>query len=783
MREDKLAAMMEGEGEVGNSVLSALPPVVLGHQLSKDDTKQLLSQEHKQQDDIISPVASTISSGEVVEAQHSASLVGGRPTPRMLRFFITFSITWSATITSCLGPYFPLYVKANFDASSMLIGVIFSMPSIVQFITCPMVSPLSRTFSRLFTLRVGLVVLTAGTLLFGFLDSIPGFVLGRLLQGIGNGFLEVSGLSLLMRFSTDLRRDIGLLEGASSLGFLLGPLIGGFLSARLGFRELFVFMSLPVLCMVVLLWTRPQWVLPPEHSSQGPARGGESDGEEEGEEVDDVGVEEGYEPMQDGDGVELEMQTVRHAEAAAAAAAAAVETAENLRGARNLSSACAPQPSPLAPPSPTHPRPLVTPYESFASTTRKLLRALAASPTLPLYMAIILVVSGGLSFMDTALAEHIVAATGVSAYIAGLLFTLQVGVYIVFAFFAAELAHRLGEWRVIVSCAGLWSIAMLALGPFPPLAPYFVAATAGAGTDGGGLGLIVSSLVVLGITETFVFLPFIPLFHRRLQRKLGWAALETEDTVASVWTTTWACGHTLGPLVGGLLLDTLPRTPALSCLSANARAAGGTDDASLDDAACQSAFAWAAALWGFTGLLLALLLVFALVRARMRRAWRRRMARRRPVYSAEAALGELPLPGAAGHEDMYCLDEESEGEGEEGRENRGERMAGGILACAAHAAVPKRPLLSMPSFFATEEYELDRSMRGLDASRRGLDASTRALEMDGSMRGLDGSRRGGGGHMIPGHGGQRLMPRERVIGELDRSSRSEMAGEEEGERA
>jgi len=41
--------------------------------------------------------------------------------------------------------------------------------------------------------------------------------------------------------------------------------------------------------------------------------------------------------------------------------------------------------------------------------------------------------------------------------------------------------------------------------------------------------------VVLGITETFVFLPFIPLFHRRLRKKLGWAALETEDTVASVW--------------------------------------------------------------------------------------------------------------------------------------------------------------------------------------------------------------------------------------------------------
>jgi len=110
-----------------------------------------------------------------------------------------------------------------------------------------------------------------------------------------------------------------------------------------------------------------------------------------------------------------------------------------------------------------------------------------------------------------------------------------VDVYIVFAFFAATLAHKMGEWRTIGGATALWSIAMLALGPFPPLAPSLVAATAGAGTHAGGLGLIIASLVVLGITETFVFLPFIPLFHRRLRKKLGWAALETEDTVASVW--------------------------------------------------------------------------------------------------------------------------------------------------------------------------------------------------------------------------------------------------------
>jgi hypothetical protein len=207
------------------------------------------------------------------------------------------------------------------------------------------------------------------------------------------------------------------------------------------------------------------------------------------------------------------------------------------------------------------------------------------------------------------------------------------------------------------------------------------------------------------------------------------------------------------------------------------------DGSELDDAACQSSFGWVAAVWGFTELFLALLLVLALFRTRMRRAWRRWAGKRRPVYSAEAALGELPLPGAAGHEDMYCLDEEGDGDEEEekgGREGEGNgMMVGGALACAGHAALPRRPLLSMPSFYATEEYELDRSRRSLDASRRGLDGSRRGL--DGSRRGvggLDRSRRGGGGHGHgPGHVGQQPTSRERQIGEVDRSRQSE-EGEE-----
>jgi len=297
----------------------------------------------------------------------------------------------------------------------MLIGIIFSITSIVQFVTCPMVSLLSRRFSRLATLQAGLLVLALGALFFGLLDSIPGFVFGRLLQGIGNGFLEVSGLSLLMRFSVDLRRDIGLLEGASSVGCLLGPLIGCFLSARMGFELLFVLMALPVLLLLALLWAKPHYILPPAESSQGPTWEGSDEGEGDWEEL--------------GEG-EAEAEEARAA-AARAAAEAVVVVAGVAISAPSVTEDGTPrrprrQRTLRFPPSPPALPPPPSPYQSFASSTRELFRALAAPPTLPLYISIVLVVAGGLSFMDTALAEHLVRTAGVSNYTAGLLFTLQV---------------------------------------------------------------------------------------------------------------------------------------------------------------------------------------------------------------------------------------------------------------------------------------------------------------------------------------------------------------------
>lgn len=72
---------------------------------------------------------------------------------------------------------------------------------------------------------------------------------------------------------------------------------------------------------------------------------------------------------------------------------------------------------------------------------------------------------------------------------------------------------------------------MFTIGPAPALHVHIKSRRA-------ALGIIASSLAVLGASETFVFIPFVPLLHAHLRGpRHGWAAQDAEDAVAALWTT------------------------------------------------------------------------------------------------------------------------------------------------------------------------------------------------------------------------------------------------------
>jgi MFS family permease len=74
--------------------------------------------------------------------------------------------------------------------------------------------------------------------------------------------VDSAGIALLMHHSPNLSRDVGLLEGASSLGYLLGPLLAGLLYGAVGFRPLFFIFSAPFLALLALACLAPHIVLP-----------------------------------------------------------------------------------------------------------------------------------------------------------------------------------------------------------------------------------------------------------------------------------------------------------------------------------------------------------------------------------------------------------------------------------------------------------------------------------------------------------------------------------------
>jgi hypothetical protein len=110
-----------------------------------------------------------------------AIVVPELPGYSRLRGFLMMCVTWSATLQSCLGPFFPIHMREKFDASALMIGGVFAVLSIAQSLVCPFIAALSRRIGRANTLRLGIILSIAGGLTFS-LDRIWAFYLARILQ-------------------------------------------------------------------------------------------------------------------------------------------------------------------------------------------------------------------------------------------------------------------------------------------------------------------------------------------------------------------------------------------------------------------------------------------------------------------------------------------------------------------------------------------------------------------------------------------------------------------------
>ncbi|WP_174733615.1 MFS transporter [Mesobacillus harenae] len=133
-------------------------------------------------------------------------------------------------------PVLPLFIK-EFGVGGQAMGYLIAVFAFTQFLFSPVAGEFSDKYGRKKPIIIGLIGFTLSQLIFAVGTELWMLYASRLLGGIGAAFLVPPMMAYVADITTDQERGkgMGLLGACMSLGFVIGPGIGGFL-AELGLR-------------------------------------------------------------------------------------------------------------------------------------------------------------------------------------------------------------------------------------------------------------------------------------------------------------------------------------------------------------------------------------------------------------------------------------------------------------------------------------------------------------------------------------------------------------------
>ncbi|KAL7631512.1 UNVERIFIED_CONTAM: hypothetical protein RMT77_008881 [Armadillidium vulgare] len=169
------------------------------------------------------------------------------------------SYQWVILLTFCVlnvltsfslsihAPFYPLAAESRgFTPSeySIVIGIF----NFVTFLISPVCGKLIANAGAMFICSSGIFILGSSNILFGFVNDIihkytflSFSLILRIFQGVGYGAFQVSSISIISNvFPNDIEKSFACVTSLSSLGFIIGPAIGGILYEKGGFRLPFI---------------------------------------------------------------------------------------------------------------------------------------------------------------------------------------------------------------------------------------------------------------------------------------------------------------------------------------------------------------------------------------------------------------------------------------------------------------------------------------------------------------------------------------------------------------
>jgi MFS transporter, DHA1 family, tetracycline resistance protein len=131
-------------------------------------------------------------------------------------------------------PIQPFYAE-SFGASATVVTLIGATYSLMQFLFAPVWGRLSDRIGRRPVVLISIAFACLGWLVLGFAANLWMLVAARTIAGFGNANLgTVQAIVADVTPPKDRARGMGLIGAAFGLGFLFGPVVGGFFGSRYG---------------------------------------------------------------------------------------------------------------------------------------------------------------------------------------------------------------------------------------------------------------------------------------------------------------------------------------------------------------------------------------------------------------------------------------------------------------------------------------------------------------------------------------------------------------------
>jgi DHA1 family tetracycline resistance protein-like MFS transporter len=131
---------------------------------------------------------------------------------------------------SLILPLLPYYAE-TFQANSFVTGLLVASYAAAQLIGAPVLGRLSDRFGRRPILLVSIFGTFLGFLLLGLANSLVLLFAARILDGFTGGNLSIAQAYITdVTDAKDRSKGLGMIGAAFGLGFIIGPVTGGFLS-------------------------------------------------------------------------------------------------------------------------------------------------------------------------------------------------------------------------------------------------------------------------------------------------------------------------------------------------------------------------------------------------------------------------------------------------------------------------------------------------------------------------------------------------------------------------